>query len=380
MKTKIIRTSTVAMSLDILLKGQLRFLSNYYKVIGVSGNDQHLEIVQKREKIEVYSIKMERKISPFKDFISLIKLYKYLKKEKPSLIHSITPKAGLLTMVAGYFAKVPVRMHTFTGLIFPSKTGIMQKLLIQMDKLLCICATHIIPEGNGVKNDLISFKITDKPLKVLAHGNVNGIDLEYFNPNLSFEKPTELSCIQPNDFVFVFVGRLVRDKGIIELVDAFENVNKLHKNAKLLLVGPYEQDLDPLPEITLNKIRQNKNIIETGFQKDVRPYLKASHCFVFPSHREGFPNVVLQAGAMDLPCVVSNINGSNEIIIDQENGLIFEKQDTNALYKKMAIVIEDKSYYLHLQSNSRRLIASRFSQELVWNALLSEYQNALENV
>ena len=165
---KLIRTATVSLSLDILLKGQLQFLSQNFDVVAISGQDKHLIEVEDREKVKTIAVAFERKIAPFRDLISLFKLYKVLKKEKPFIIHSITPKAGLLSMIAGYFANVPVRIHTFTGLIFPSKKGLMQQLLIVMDKILCRFATHIFPEGNGVKNDLLQYKITKKPLKINA--------------------------------------------------------------------------------------------------------------------------------------------------------------------------------------------------------------------
>ena len=218
MKKKLIRTSTVAISLDYLLKGQLAFLQNSYEVLAVSGQDEHLEVVTQREGVETQSLVMQRNISPLKDLKSLWQLYWLFKKEKPLIVHSITPKAGLLSMMAAYLAGVPIRIHTFTGLVFPSKTGIVKPILIVMDRILCRCATAIYPEGQGVRQDLILYKITNKPLRVLANGNVNGIDLEYFNPGF-FSKEQKQSTrnslgITPNDFVFVFVGRLVGDKGI----------------------------------------------------------------------------------------------------------------------------------------------------------------------
>ena len=180
MKPKIIRITTVALSLDYLLKGQLAFLNTGLEVVAVSGKDSHLKNVALREGVRVVNISMQRAISPFKDLISLWKLYRLFRKEKPQIVHSMTPKAGLLSMIAARFSGIPIRIHTFTGLIFPSKTGIMQKLLIGTDRLLCTCATHIYPEGEGVKKDLINYKITNKPLKVLANGNVNGIDTSFF--------------------------------------------------------------------------------------------------------------------------------------------------------------------------------------------------------
>lgn len=397
---KIIRTSTIPISLNILLKGQLKFLADKFDILGISSPGFELDEVGVREGVKVFPIQMERGISPIKDLISLIKLYKKFKSEKPQIVHSITPKAGLLTMLAGKMAGIPIRMHTFTGLIFPTRTGLLQKLLIKMDQLLCWAATNIYPEGNGVKNDLIEYKITNKPLKVLANGNVNGIDLNYFSKDCNSEQiqsklKKELG-IQPDDFVFIFVGRLVGDKGINELVEAFQKLeirdlklgissehqisslqspisNSQSRIPKLLLVGPLETELDPLKSETLKEIETNPNIISVGFQKDVRPYFAIANALVFPSYREGFPNVVMQAGAMELPSIVSDINGCNEIIVEGENGTIIPVKNVEAISTAMQKLMEDKAYYLSLKNNARPMIQARYEQSVVWNALLDEY-------
>ncbi|MGE8553816.1 MAG: glycosyltransferase family 4 protein [Chryseobacterium jejuense] len=373
---KIIRTSTVPISLNILLKGQLKFLSQSFTIIGVSGSGQDLDEVKDREGVKTVSVEMQRGISPIKDLISLYKLYLLFRNEKPQIVHSITPKAGLLTMLAGKMAGIPIRMHTFTGLIFPTKKGLIQKLLIKMDQLLCWSATDIYPEGKGVKEDLIKYKITSKPLKILANGNVNGIDLDFFSKkeinNTEQNKLRNELGIHNDDFVFIFVGRLVKDKGINELVEAFSNINKL--NIKLLLVGPLESELDPLLPQTITEIKNNQNIISTGFQKDVRPYLSLANVFVFPSYREGFPNVVMQAGAMELPSIVSNINGCNEIIVEGVNGTIIPVKNSNEILKSMLKILTNKEYCDTLKSNARPMIESRYEQPVVWNALLNEYE------
>lgn len=378
MKKKLIRTSTIALSLDVLLKGQLGFLNQHYQVIAVSGKDHHLNNVQNREKVKTVAVTMEREISPIKDLVSLVQLYLLFKKEKPFIVHSITPKAGLLSMIAAYFAGVPVRMHTFTGLIFPSKEGMMKQLLILMDRVLCRFATHIYPEGQGVKNDLIAFNITKKDLKIMANGNVNGINTAYFSPETVSEKQTmtlkKTLEIQEDDCVFIFVGRLVKDKGINELVTAFSNIATHYSNAKLLLVGPQEPDLDPLDAATLVTIKNNKNIITTGYQNEVRTYFAIANALVFPSYREGFPNVVLQAGAMGLPSIVTNINGCNEIIEDQINGLLIPVKDTIALETAMKKLLDDAGTYHKMQQNARPLIVSRYEQQVVWEAILDEYR------
>jgi len=378
---KLIRTATVAMSLDILLKGQLAYLNQKFEVIAVSGQDAHLETVAKREGVKTVAVSMSRSISPIKDMVSLLKLYFLFRREKPYIVHSITPKAGLLSMTAAYFARVPVRIHTFTGLIFPSKTGMLQRVLIAMDKLVCFFATTIYPEGNGVKNDLIHYKITKKPLHIIANGNVNGIDVDYFHPNSvsEIEKETlrkELDFLE-TDFVFVFVGRLVKDKGINELIEAFEVLSHNNKAVKLLLVGPFESDLDPLKESTVQAIESNGSIVSVGFQNDIRPYLAVSNCLVFPSYREGFPNVVLQAGAMNLPSIVSDINGCNEIIQDAKNGIIIPVKDSVAILNAMQLVYNDANFYHVLKVNSRPQIVALYEQKIVWEALVDEYKKAL---
>lgn len=392
---KLIRVSTVPVSLNVLLKGQFKFLSKYYKVTAISGSGKDLNEVQNREGVAVYPIEMERDISLLKDFRSLFKLFLFLKKEKPDIIHSITPKAGLISMFAGRMAGVPIRMHTFTGLVFPSKRGLLRKVLIATDKLLAFAATHIYPEGEGVKRDLIEYKITSKPLKVLANGNINGIETSYYDSSIYSQKQkidlrTSLNIL-PDDFVFIFVGRLVKDKGINELVSSFKKLVELNlqlkncdsntvvQNSKLILVGSQEQDFDPLLPETLKEISQNPHIVSVGWQDDVRPYMAIADALVFPSYREGFPNVVMQAGAMGLPSIVTDINGCNEIIIERKNGVIIPPKDKDILYKTMKWFIENPQEVIDMAERSRDMICSRYEQQIVWDALLNEYKRVEKN-
>jgi glycosyltransferase involved in cell wall biosynthesis len=383
-KPKLIRTSTVAMSLDYLLKGQLAFLNEKYDVVAVSGADDHLETVASREKVRTVSVTMHRQIKPWQDLISLWKLYRLFLIEKPQIVHSITPKAGLLSMTAAFFARVPVRMHTFTGLIFPSKTGILQQILIVMDKILCLFATHIYPEGQGVLQDLKKFGITNKKLSVLANGNVNGIDVEYFDPKQL--EPAQIVAlkqelnIEVTEFVYIFVGRLVADKGIKELVAAFLKLESQASGVKLLLVGPLEPELDPLDAQTLQAISQSNNILHLGFQKDVRQYFSIANALVFPSYREGFPNVVLQAGAMGLPTIATDISGCNEIIKRGNNGILVPVKDEVKLFDSMFQLATNSVFCNELASNSRSVIVEKYQQRLVWEAIETEYNRIVNHV
>ena len=379
-KKKVIRTAALSGSLYVLLEDQLRFLNQYYDILAIGSDPGHeyMEKLKRREGIRGKEINIERKISIFNDFISLYKLYVLFRKEKPFMVHSITPKAGLLTMIAGYFARVPARVHTFTGLIFPTQTGMMKKVLLFFDKLICKFATHVYPEGNGVKNDLMNYKVTSKPLKVIANGNVNGINLDKYTAALfSKEENNKLRStigISENDLVFLFIGRLVNDKGVNELVNAFSKLSSTHEHVKLVMVGAHIGETDLLPDETWAKIKTNTAILYVGHQNDVRPYFAMSDIFVFPSYREGFPNVVLEAGAMGLPAIVTDINGSNEIIEHNINGIIVPSKDTEALLNAMETCIENSDLMRKLANCSRDRIATHYERNFVWNEILAEYR------
>lgn len=378
-KIKIIRTSTVAESLNIFCKGLLKELQKEdgYQVVAISSPGLALNEIRMREGVKTYAVPMERHISPMKDLKSLFGLIKVFRKEKPTMVHSMTPKAGLLSMMAAWICRVPVRLHTFTGLVFPTATGIKQKILIFTDRLTCACATHIVPEGEGVKADLINNKITKKPLKVLGHGNVRGIDLDAYNPeNADIQKQADKLRVKEK-VTFIFIGRLVGDKGINELVEAFAKLNEKYPETRLLLVGPEEQNLDPLKSKTLEAIQNNESIEAVGRQSDVRPWLAASDVFIFPSYREGFPNVVIEAGAMGLPSIVTDINGSREIIIEGENGTIVPSHNVEALYNAMERMLENSDERKKMASKARTLIASRYEQSYVRECLIKYYKEIL---
>lgn len=372
---KVFRITTVPISLNGLFKGQLKMLNGHFDLVGVSSPGSALEETHQREGIRVIALPMERRISPIKDFISLVRMVLLFLKERPDMIHSYTPKAGLIAMLAGWITGVPVRMHTFTGLVFPTATGLKQKILIWTDRLTCACATHINPEGNGVKQDLIRYHITKKPLKIIANGNVNGIDLEYFQRTPEVIKAAE-AYRKEGVFTFCFVGRIVGDKGINELVCAFIRLLKNNSNIRLLLVGRMESNLDPIKDDVRTMIETCEAIEYVGEQIDVRPFFEVSDVFVLPSYREGFPNVVLEAGAMGKPSIVTDINGSNEIIEDGWNGLIIPCKNENALYDSMfKMLYSDK--LKEMGKNARINVQEKFGTSLVWRELLKYYQLVL---
>ena len=387
---KIIRVTTVPMSLGGLLKGQLKFMSNHFKIIGISseGNNDNdklgLKNVSEQEDVETIVVKMSRKITPIQDLKSVYELYKIFKKEKPDIVHSHTPKAGTVAMIAAKLAGVPNRLHTIAGLPLLVATGNKRKLLNFVEKITYWCATKIYPNSYGLEDIIIENNFTSKnKLKVIAKGSSNGIDTSLFNPELySKEESNKLRDelgLQVSDIVFVFVGRIVADKGINELIDAFNNLSVNYLNAKLLLVGSYEKDLDPVLPETERIIKSNESIISVGWQNDVRPYFAMADVLTFPSYREGFPNVVMQAGAMNLPCIVTDINGCNEIVSDGENGFIIPVKATKELYDSMKKFIANEDLKDKMSIKSRAIICSSYERQFVWESLLKEYNTLLNN-
>ena len=387
---KLIRITTVPISFKVLLKGQLRFMtSNGFDVKGVSSEGEELREIHENEGIVMEAINMSRKITPFQDLKSLWEMWNFLRKEKPQIVHTHTPKAGIIGMLAARLAGVPHRLHTVAGLPLMEATGIKRKILNFVEKLTYSSATRVYPNSKGLYDFILQNNFTQSnKLKIIANGSSNGINTTFFSPAQVSEiekvKLGEKLNIQPDDFVFVFVGRIVSDKGINELIKAFSELQTAENNQltgiKLLLVGGLESDLDPLNPETLAEINQNRDIISVGFQQDVRPFFAISDALAFPSYREGFPNVVMQAGAMGLPSIVSDINGCNEIIVEGENGLIIPSKNVEKLKEKMLTLARDKNLYTKLKENSRRMIESRYEQSVVWNALLEEYEGLLQSV
>ena len=385
MKKKLIRVTTIPLSLEKLLGGQMSFMKDFYHVIAVSSDNNYLKKVGKEEGVDTYCIDLTRKITPIKDLLAVWKMYKFLKKEKPFIVHSHTPKAGLISMLAAWLANVPNRLHTVAGLPLLETKGVKRLVLDIVEKLTYKYATKVYPNSNALKKIIIENKLTkEAKLKVIGYGSSNGINLEHFNPNKVTSNQIEANKkeigIQEQDFVFIFVGRIVKDKGINELIQAFVQINEEFKNTKLLLVGTFEADLDPIKPQNFKLIKENNNIIEVGYVNDVRPYFLMSNALVFPSYREGFPNVVLQAGAMGLPSIVSNINGCNEIIEENINGVIVPVKNVKELTNKMKEILIKNDFYLQLKKITRLSIENRFEQHFIWQEILKEYKKLDEDV
>lgn len=370
-KNKIIRSVTVPQSLDFCREMMIKMRAMGYDMVAVTSPGPELDELRDVDGFHCVAVPMERHISIVRDLKSLIKMIRVFRKEKPQVVHSMTPKAGMICMVAAWLTHVPVRIHTFTGLVWPTATGMKRKLLMMTDWLTCACATHVIPEGQGVLNDLKNGGITKKPMKVLGYGNVKGVDMERFSPARFVV--TKI----PDVFTFVFVGRIVSDKGINELVEAFVKLHDKHKNTRLVLVGNYEHNLDPVSDKTRQLIDTNDGIEVCGakYGDDLLQMYVDADCFVMPSYREGFPNTVLEAGAMGLPSIVTDINGSREIIENEKNGLIVPAKDADALYVAMERMLTDTAVRSTMKQNARQMIESRFEKNFVQSCLIEFYKS-----
>jgi len=382
-KPKLIRVTTVPSSLKILLKGQHKFMSAYFEVIGVSSDEPHLHEVAAAEGIRVVPVAMTRTISPLKDLRSVWNLYKLFRKEKPLIVHTHTPKAGIAGMLAAKLAGVKIRLHTVAGLPLMEAKGIKRLILNSVEKLTYRCATNVYPNSKGLYEFICKARFTSEAkLKVIANGSSNGIDVRHFDPEaVSDQEKLSLKQslgIRATDYVFVFVGRLVGDKGLNELISAFKEVSATNSHLKLLLVGDAESELDPLQSTTIKELETNTNILAVGFQDDVRPYFAISDALVFPTYREGFPNVVMQAGAMALPAIVTNINGCNEIIVEGQNGTIIPVKDRRSICKAMHEFLNGD--FNDSSEVCRKMIVDRYEQSVIWRALITEYKTMEQNV
>lgn len=373
-KKKIIRAVTVSMSCVFFEDVMRRLSAEGYEMVALASPGRELDKL-KEEGFHCIEVEMARHISLWKDLKALVNMVRVLHKEKPYMIHSMTPKAGLLCMMAGWLTRVPVRVHMFTGLVWPTSTGLKRRILMATDWLTCACATHVLPEGQGVQNDLKNGGITKKPMKVLGYGNVKGVDMERFNPDRFVDIKKDA-----DKFTFIFVGRIVGDKGVNELVEAFTQLHEKYQHTRLVLVGRYEENLDPVKQVTLDRIKANPAIDACGpkYGDDLLvEYVKAD-CHIMTSYREGFPNTPMEAGAMGLPNIVTDINGSREIIMDGENGLIVPPRTVPSLYEAMERMVTDTAMREKMQKNARPMIESRFEKSFVQDCLINYYKEIMK--
>ncbi len=341
------------------LNGPINKLSKVYEVyLIVNLNNHHKKLINKLNAKKVFHFEIVRNINIFKDFICLIRMIYFFKKNKFHAIHSVSPKAGLIAMLGGYLSGIRIRIHTFTGQVWFNKKGLMKSILIFIDKLISKFSTLILTDGKSQLDFLIRHKIVNKDAKVLGKGSISGVSLEKFNPSdeirLKLRKKLNISDDQ---WVFMYLGRLKRDKGILDLVDAFLKINN-RKNTLLYLVGDDEENL-------IKNLKQSSRIFYLPHDNRPENIIQVCDTFCLPSYREGFGSSVIEACSLKKPIISSNTYGLEDTVINKKTGLIFKTGDIDELTKLLIYSINNRQEMKRMGENGRKYVKQNFSEEKI---------------
>lgn len=330
--------------------------------------------------VQFTDLKIERKIHPLNDFVALLKLTSHFLKTKPDIVHSIMPKAGLLSAIAGLLARVPVRMHTFTGQIWANKSGLKKRFFISLDKLVInlnkICLTDSVSQSEFLLKNGVGY--LQQPIPVLGKGSLSGVDLKRFDPDRFKEEAAKMRQsygIAEDDVVFAFIARKFRDKGVFELVEAFNQLCKKRKNCYLLFVGPDES----LEFTEYFKTVPREHIISEGHTSSPELYLACSDVLCLPSYREGFGSIVIDAAAMKIPTIATKIPGLIDAVEENVTGLFVEMKDAKALEETMDKLLGDHELRRQLGQAAQQRVKDHFSSEKLSKDLFNFYREQLGN-
>ncbi len=322
-------------------------------------------------------LEIKRKISLFRDVKILLSLIQLFTNNKFDVVHSITPKAGLLAMFAAYICRVPVRIHTFTGQVWATKKGISRYFLKVMDRLIVFFSTKILVDSPSQ----LSFIEQENILKpnlgvVLGCGSVCGVNTLKFSPNLEVKLEIRRQLgINPNDLVILFMGRLNTQKGILKLAEAFNSIAGKHKNVHLLIVG---QEEDVLFSKIEDICRVNSNKLHyINFTQVPESYMATSDIFCLPSLREGFGQVIIESASAGIPSVASNIYGISDAIENDVTGILFDLSNFNSLVKSLESLICNKDLRESMGSLARQRAINQFDENIITSAFLYFYQKQI---
>jgi len=378
---KLIRITTVPMALRYLLPGQMRFMAeNGFDVLMISADGKELKEVIEKEGCRHFIVPMTRRITPFRDLRCLFQLIKVFRKERPDIVHSHTPKAGILGMIAAKYCGIKIRIHTVAGLPMMVEKGWKYRLLRFVEKRTYAAADHVWPNSNSLLQVIKAQRLCDpQKLRVIAKGSTNGIDVNFFDKTRLdgqvLEKIKSSLNYSSQHKYLLFIGRLVVDKGLVELLTVFTALQQKNESLKLIVVGDYEPMLDPLPQDTIHEIENNPSVIHINWTDDVKYYLALADLFIFPSHREGFPNVLLQAGAMGLPVICSRIEGNVDIVTHNDTGLIFEAEDQQQMQEQIQFGLNNASQVKELADRLYCKVREDYHRENIWQNILEAYKS-----
>lgn len=379
---KLIRITSVPISLKLLLAGQMKYMKERgWEVIMVSADGREVNQIVKSEGVRHEVIPFTRKITPWTDLKCLWQLIQLFKREKPDIVHTHTPKAGLLGMIAANIAGVKVRIHTLAGMPAMVAEGNKKSLLEAAEKWTYSNATEVWPNSEGLRRFVVKNGLCpESKLRMIGKGSSNGVDLDKFNRESLKENHLVAATMRilpgEDEFIILAVGRLVKDKGIEELVSAFLN-SKIVNRSKLVLLGAFEQDLNPLSPETIQTIADHPRIIQMDWTDHVSHYLALADLLVHPSHREGFPNVILEAGAMHVPVICSDIIGNTDIIKQQKTGLIFPVKDAAVLKEALEFAFVKRDRMAQYAVALYQEIAENYQCSDVHKEIFSNYERLM---
>ncbi|MCR9183343.1 MAG: glycosyltransferase family 4 protein [Flavobacteriaceae bacterium] len=377
MKKKICFVVASPFTAKAFLLNHINALSEYFDIYLVANLNGFDKVKLEGFNVaEIKDIAIERGIRPWNDLKALSHLTNYLKKNQFEAVHTVTPKAGLLGMIAAKRAGIIIRTHIFTGQVWHTKTGWFKKLLMYLDKKIVNQATYILVDGESQREFLIEHNIiTSSNSRVLGRGSISGVDASRFIPDKStkLEVRKELG-INTDDIVFMFLGRMNLDKGIPELGRAFERLSNERPNCKLLLVGADEDDMFPLLRSIIHK--RNK-LIYYGVTSEPERFLQACDVFCLPSHREGFGTSVIEASLLEKPIICSDTYGLKETIIEYKTGLRHKVNDVDSLYKAMLTMYDNEKMRKDYGENGRKYVLNNFTAQAITEEWVNFYKSIL---
>ncbi len=380
---KLIHITTVPQSLHCFFHGQMGFMKKQgFNVVAISSPGAHLDSFAEREDIQVVGLEISRKITPLKDLRTLWNLWRLLRRLNPDIVHAHTPKGGLLGIIAAWMARIPIRIYHIHGLRYLTAEGLQRPILILTEKISCKLANRVLCVSNSIRELVVQSKICPSgKIKTLLNGTINGIDAQNkFNPEKypldERDKIRKKYGIAPNSLVLGFVGRIVKDKGIAELYDAWKSLREEFPSLELLLAGPVETN-DPLPVSLLDGLKSDSRIHMTGGLSDVAPIYAVTDIFVFPTYREGFGVVAIEASAMGIPVVATDIPGVVDAVVDGQTGVLIPPFDAIAIKNAVRNYLLDPSLRAMHGRAGRARVLDVFKQERMWSALNDEYHSLL---
>lgn len=377
MKHSLVFVATTPFAVNAFLRTHLLALAETQEVTLCVNTTAYPLVDDLARAVRVHHIDIARKIAPWQDLRALFQLLRCFQEIRPATVHSLTPKAGLLAMLAGWLAQVPWRFHTFTGQVWATRTGLGRSLLKGIDRLIALFASQVFADSTSQCSFLEDEGVVRLgAISVLGQGSVAGVDLARFRPDpvarATLRAETSVADAAP---VFLFVGRLVRDKGVFDLVEAFAALSALHGQWELWMVGPDEDGLQATLQAEGKRLRGR--IRWFGPTPTPERYMAAADVFVLPSYREGFGSVIIEAAACGIPSIAYRIDGVIDAIVDGRTGLFVDKGDIQGLSDAMNRLGAESSTRKILGDAAHLRAASEFSSATVCTAWLDFYSSVL---